>query len=119
MLAGPFRFLRYHMPDLRVRKPRPLHPFPFIAGCRPLRGPLIPAKINSLTRAQNRILTQLRQGARILFDIDQKRALLYSLRRGIEHLAELTVRAIAGLLRAGKLAICAREGRLVHYALTE
>lgn len=105
------------MAERKHRKPRPIHPFPFVAGCRPLPDDQMRLEQRELTRAQIAILSHLQHGARILFDIEHKRALLYSFRRGIEHLAELTVRSLASLIKAGKLMVAGREGRLVHYAL--
>lgn len=105
------------MPNTKVRKPRPLHPFPVIAGCRQPSSDGLHAELHTLTRAELIVISHLKRGARILFDIEHKRALLYSFKRGVEHLAELTVRSLSSLLKAGKLIVAGREGRLVHYAL--
>ena len=63
------------------------------------------------------ILSLLRDGARLLFDIERKRALVYSFRHGVEHLLEVTVRSLSSLLRSGSLVFCGRQGRLVFYML--
>lgn len=95
--------------------PRPLHPFPHLIAqaCVPA------ARENTghghLSHAQRKVLSQLTEGARVLFDMQAKRALIYG--RGLRQLAELTVRALAELVRAGWLVVTGREGRLVHYAL--
>lgn len=105
------------MTEKKFRKPRPLHPFPFVAGCRPIPFDHDSIEPAPLSKAQINILDQLRNGARILFDIEHKRALLYSFKRGVEHLGEVTVRSLSKLLKNGWLTVCGREGRLIHYSL--
>jgi hypothetical protein len=98
----------------RQRRSYPQHPFPLItvAGGDPrLEFP----QDHRLSKQQQWLLNHIRQGARILFDMTQKRALLYSFKRGVEHLAEITIRALSGLLKTGLLAPTARDGRLIHY----
>lgn len=97
----------------RPRRSYPQHPLPLLTamGCS---QPLTMAPAN-LSRQQHWILKRLRDGARILLDMDQRRALIYSCRRGMEELAQITLRTLSSLVRAGILVAVAREGRLVHY----
>jgi hypothetical protein len=96
-----------------LRSPRPLHPFPhLVAPQMPLpHGPTPP------TAAERRVLALLADGVRVLFDIEAKRALLYSVRHGLRTVGQMTVRTLARLIREGWLVMTGREGRLVHYAV--
>ena len=98
---------------------RPTGPFPYLVSTAPVtRRPLsTPPATHSLNRFQKKVLDAMRQGARLLFDVDVGRALLYGFQRGIEQLAELSVRTLSALVRDGLLQVTRREGRLVHYAL--
>lgn len=98
-----------------MRSPRPLHPFPHLIA--PHEASLTPEAASHLSQAQRKVLGQLADGGRVLFDIEAKRALIYSVRQGLRELAELTVRTLANLVKAGWLVVTGREGRLVHYAL--
>lgn len=100
-------------------KPRPLHPFRFLGY-----GAVCPAKstpefatLKHINSAEQKILDMLASGARILFDINRKRALVYSFRRGFEHLREITVRTLSSLVAQGRLVMVGREGKTVHYAI--
>lgn len=97
----------------RPRRSYPQHSLPLLAatGCS---QPISMATTN-LSRQQRWILKHLRNGARILLDMDQRRALIYSFRKGMEELAQITLRTLSSLVRAGVLIAVAREGRLVHY----
>lgn len=77
---------------------------------------LSPPNAIRLSPRHHSILNYLRSGARVLLDMDQRRALVYSFKQGVEHLAEITLRALSALIKAGMLVACAREGRLVHYS---
>lgn len=100
----------------RARRSYPRHALPLVTS---LGGhPEIPYNpLKSLTRRHQWIIGHLRRGARILLDIEQRRALVYTWARGIEHLAEITVRALSDLIQAGILVATAKEGRIVHYSL--
>lgn len=98
--------------------PRPLHPFPHLADptFRPHPAPGASSVSKSApSRHQRHLLALLAQGARILFDIEAKRALV--LYQGFKSAGEMTVRALAELIRQGLVVMTGREGRLILYAL--
>lgn len=100
----------------RDRRSYPRHPLPLVTaiGGHPEISfdPLI-----SLTRRHRLIIDHLQNGARILLDMEQRRALVYCFSRGIQHLVEITVRSLSDLIKAGILIATAKEGRIVHYGL--
>lgn len=98
----------------RQRRSYPQHPFPLISVAGNDQRLEFQHDLK-LSKQQQWLLAHIRQGARILLDMTHKRALLYSFKRGIEHLTEITIRALSGLLKAGFIAPTAREGRLIHY----
>lgn len=98
----------------RQRRSYPQHPFPLISAVSSDQQ-IEFANDKRLSKQQQWLLDHIKRGAKILFDMTQKRALLYSFRRGVEHLAEITIRSLSGLLKAGFLAPTARDGRLIHY----
>lgn len=107
------------MKNKKSLKNRPLHPFRFLAS-----GTVTPQKtdpqvlaLKAQSAAEQKIISMLSSGARVLFDIKQKRALIYSFRRGFQSLCEITVRTLSSLVAQGKLIMVGREGRMVHYAL--
>ena len=106
----------FEVQEVLSKRSYPRHAFPFLLGeyARTV-SPL--DVVHPFNKAERQILSHLKQGARILFDMEQKRALVYSFKRGIEHIAELSVRALAHLVRLGMLTVSGREGRLIHYAL--
>lgn len=103
--------------------PRPLHPFPHLimpaaqdTGSGPVAfNPAHKPMAQAPTRTQRRLLDLLAKGARILFDIEAKRALILS--QGFRSAGEVTVRALADLVRRGLVVMTGREGRLVLYRL--
>lgn len=103
---------------MRERRPRPLDPFPYLIRPDAVRrnepGRPRPLVVSAQHR---RVLAHLANGARLLLDIDHRRALLYTFRQGLRHLAELTIRTVGRLVRMGLLVVTGREGRRVHYAL--
>lgn len=98
----------------RPRRSYPQHPLPLLTALGCTADLSLPPNAK-LSPRHHVILKHLRGGARVLLDMDQRRALIYSFKRGIEHLAEITLRALSALVKAGMLVACAREGRLVHY----
>lgn len=94
--------------------PRPLHPFPHLLASPAHNGPIHPDP-RTISPTQRRLLGLMAQGARILFDIQAKRALVYG--RGLRELGELSVRMLAHMVRQGWVIMTGREGRLVHYTL--
>ena len=100
---------------MRPRRSYPRHAYPLLLAppAPPGPAPLVaPARLSRKARA---ILASIERGARVLFDMEQGRALLYRFGRGIEHVGEMTVRMLARLVRQGLLVMAGREGRLVHY----
>lgn len=91
---------------------RPQHPFPLIVN-----GSCSPSQHSAMTSAERSVVDLLEQGNRIVFDIQQKRGLVYRFCRGIETVMEITVRMLAALIKKGSVIPVAREGRLVHFAL--
>jgi hypothetical protein len=108
---------------LNMRRPRhsyPSHPYPILLSCSPsyLSSPApVPPEALRLTPFEASILRQLHQGARVLFDMKRGRALIYAFRRGIESIAELTLRTLAKFVECGWIYMSGREGRLVHFTL--
>lgn len=99
----------------RQRRSYPQHAFPLLSspsGTQPLSF----SSPFRLSKHQKWLLGQVRLGARILLDMNQKRALLYSFRRGIEELAEITLRALSRLVKMGFLTPAAMDGRVIHYS---
>lgn len=94
------------------KKPRPLHPFPLL-----IQGVSSHEKICPVTSAERNILSLLHRGNKIVFDIHQKRGLVYRFCRGIETIMEISVRMLSSLIRKGEVIPVGREGRLVHFAL--
>lgn len=95
-----------------TKKPRPLHPFPLL-----IQGLCSNEPIHPITSAEQNILSLLRSGNKIVFDIHQKRGMVYRFCRGIETVMEISVRMLSSLVRHGKVVPVGREGRLVHFAL--
>lgn len=91
---------------------RPLHPFPLL-----ICGACHSSPIQPITTAERTILGLLEKGNRILFDMEEKRGLVYRFCRGIETVMEITVRMLASLVKKGGVVPVGREGRLVHFAL--
>lgn len=102
-----------------LQHPRPLHPFPqLVAPSNDENHPRESLTAEAaLSQAQRKVIAHLKQGGRVLFDMEAGRALIYSVRQGLRQLVELTVRSLAHLVRRGWLVMIGREGRLVHYAL--
>lgn len=103
---------------MRVRTPYPTGPFPYLI--EPTRRASTSVSLSpaiALTALQRRVLQSLHNGARLFFDLDRKRALLYDFKCGLRTLAELTIRSLAGLVRCGYLKVVQREGQRVHYEL--
>ncbi len=94
------------------KKARPLHPFPLL-----IQGVCSHDSISPITTAERNVLTLLRRGNKIIFDIHQKRGLVYRFCRGIETIMEISVRMLSSLVRRGEVVPVGREGRLVHFAL--
>lgn len=94
------------------KKPRPEHPFPLL-----VQGITHPFAVESITSAERNVLSLLQHGNRIVFDIKQKRGLVYRFCRGIETIMEISVRMLAALVKKAGLVPVGREGRLVHFAL--
>ncbi len=99
---------------MRPRRPYPRHRYPTLL-MPVLLGPTEMEKALPASRQQQRILKTLRDGARVLFDVDLGRALMYRVKQGLEEVGELTVRTLAWLVRQGHLVFTGREGRLAHY----
>lgn len=100
-------------------KPRPLHPFPFLIH-EPYAKPEPRApKAIALNRFERQLLDELRRGAKLMFDMKQGRALVYSWQAGLKELFEITVRTLARLVRIGRLVAVGRQERLVHYAMAD
>lgn len=98
------------MTNHKIKKSRPQHPFPRLAHGFVSDAPL------KLSRAHERMLKWISQGARVMFDIKAKRALIYTFDRGFKTISEITVRCLAALVRSGQLAFMAKQDHLVHYA---
>jgi len=98
---------------MRSRRPYPRHRYPSLLT--PAYPGLEKPSNDAMSPQQQRLLKTLRDGARVLFDVEQGRALVYRFRQGLEQVAELTVRTLSWLVRQGHLVLTAREGRLVHY----
>lgn len=100
----------------KCRANRPLHPFRFVAhgNTSPVQSH---ASVRSakITPKQKSILNMISSGARILFDIKAKRAMVYSWSRGFQMLNEITVRFLASLLRSGQIVRVAQDNNLVHF----
>lgn len=104
---------------MRERRSYPRHPYPLLLavgpeGCRPVASGKPAKPLSPRTRG---ILSAMERGARLLFDTAHGRALLYRFGRGIEMVAELTVRTLALLVKRGYLARSGQDGRLIHYSL--
>lgn len=67
------------------------------------------------TPAQRRFSKMLRDGARVLLDLDTGKCLLYSFSNGIRVLGTLTIRMLSQLLRIGDLVLASRENRWIHF----
>jgi hypothetical protein len=93
-------------------KPRPLHPFPIIVS-----NNIIKEKGIKLNRFEVEVLKYLKNGAHLLFDMRQKKALLYSFKRGFQQICEMSVRTLSKLLYSGFVVMVARQDKLVHYNL--
>lgn len=104
------------MPKDRRLKPRPLHPFPHLAAGRIAPKHVDRDELRQHSPAQQRVVRLLQSGARMLFDITAKRGLIYSFRRGLEHIMEITSRMLSALLGSGEVVAVARQGTMVHYA---
>ena len=96
---------------------RPLHPFRFIAyGDTSPQSPHLPLKSQTITQKEKNILSLISSGARILFDIKAKRAMVYNFSRGFQALSEITVRFLSSLLRTGQIVRVGQNQNLVHFA---
>lgn len=98
---------------------RPTGPFPYLIASQPIirRHTISKPHPIVLNRTQKNILKAMKSGARLLFDVEAKRGLLYSFQRGIQQLAELSIRSLAMMVKEGLLYVSGREGRLIHYSL--
>lgn len=95
------------------KKPRPLHPFPLL-----VQGSYSHDTSRPITTAERNVLELLHRGNKIVFDISQKRGLVYRFCRGIETIMEISVRMLSSLVRKGEVVPVGRDGRLVHFALS-
>lgn len=57
----------------------------------------------------------LRNGARVLLDLDTGKCLLYSFSNGVKVLGTMTIRMLSQLLKLGDLVLAARENRWIHF----
>lgn len=106
-----------HQPPVLQGKPK--GPFPYLVASQPLtrRHTVAHPHPVVLNRFQKTILEAMGKGAHLLFDTEAKRGLLYSFRRGVAQLAELSIRTLAAMVKEGLLHVSGHEGRLIHYAL--
>ncbi|MDI6976569.1 hypothetical protein [Serratia sp. Se-RSBMAAmG] len=71
-----------------------------------------------LTPKQKSIINMLKKGARLLFDLKAKRAIvLYEYIDGVKKLTELSVRMLSSLIKQGFLKVYVKENGRVHYQL--
>lgn len=98
---------------------KPTGPFPYLISLQPLirRHQILNPHPIIMNRFQKNILQSMKKGAQLLFDIEAKRGLLYSFKKGVEHLAELSIRSLSMMVKEGLLRVLKREGRIIHYAL--
>lgn len=89
---------------------RPQHPFPCLVSGTSFSAPV------KLSSTHRQILYWIKKGARVLFDIRAKRAMIYTFDQGFKTLSEITVRCLSTLLKSGHLAFMAKQDHLVHYA---
>ena len=106
------------MAEKKAVKNRPEHPFKYLAS-----GYTNPKKQNNLqeydTPAQKNILNHLKKGARLIFDIKEKRGLIYNFKKGINAILEVTVKMLSDLIKKGYIKIARKEGKVIHYVWAE
>lgn len=101
----------------RPRRSYPQHPFPFMLDGRPSQSQ--PTSSRHLSKHQRWLIQHIRKGARVLLDLQHKKALLLSFKQGVAQLVEITIRVLSGLVDAGLLVPTTKEGRLVHFEYCE
>ena len=110
-----------HRYPLLINPPIPTHsaedPLPLPQKAPLLSAPAEPPMIPPST-LEVQIAKWLASGARILFDMERGRALVYSFKRGFEELEEISVRMLSILIKRGWVSCTGQEGRLIHYAWT-
>lgn len=121
-MAKSKRSYPQHRYPLLIQPPYPTHstddPLPLpqcVMALSPQPSPPVQPPPSPLEMQINQWLSQ---GARVLFDMNKGRALIYSFRRGFEEIEDITVRMLSLLIRRGWLVCTCREGRLIHYAWT-
>lgn len=96
---------------MRTRRSFPRHACPLLS-LGYARPSLIPAPAS---RQHRRLLQTLKEGAQVMFDLEKRRALVYSFQKGMQRIMELTARTLAWLVKEGHVALVGREGRLLLY----
>lgn len=96
----------------KTHRRKPVHPFPFISQGISSQQ----LSIHPHTSRHRKLIRLIRQGARVLFDIKTKRALLYTWERGFTQLCEITVHMLSSLIHSGKVVRVGEERNRVHFA---
>ena len=97
---------------MRSRRSYPKHAFPCLLSFHnEIPSPLQPLPNKKLKE----VVQHIHQGARVLFDPQRRRAMLYRFSCGIVEMAQLTVRSLSILVKKGYLLMSYQEGSVVHY----
>lgn len=99
---------------MRTKRPYPRHAFP----------ELIPTYSNlnlqhniysEQSKKTKEIISTLKSGAKVLFDMKKGRGFIYKFEQGIKILMELTTRTLSSLVKNGYLVLFEKQGETAHF----
>lgn len=101
----------------------PKHAFPIILKHTPEYSADLPLRYQedrvdlkkiTLTKYEKKILSILKMGKRILFDMNLRKTFIVTWQRGVQILGKMTLRTMSKFIQMGILSCHSKEGHLVH-----
>ncbi len=78
------------------------------------KGEKINFKVTNLTMYEKKILSILKEGKRIIFDMNLRKTFIVVWRKGVQILGKMTLRTTSRFIQMGILFCHSKEGHLVH-----
>ena len=103
---------------MRQRRSYPKHAFPCLFSTFPPSHSVQPPR--GISRHQKRVLHALSQkGTTVIFDAEQRKALLVRAAQGLQSMLSMGVRTLAWLVKHGYLVLVHRQGSYAHYTYAQ
>lgn len=100
---------------MRTKRPYPRHAFPELI---PTYSNLTISNhtLQEHSKKTKEIISTLKNGARVLFDMKKGRGFIYRFEQGIKIIMELTTRILSSLVKNGYLTLFEKQGETAHFA---